>query len=392
MFLKGHFKVFTFVSVLFISVLGFSASEIFASEKDYSAPFLPCEIPVILGFEGTSLSNPFKLLLERFDICGVILFERNLPRVPDGSLNLKKLDKLCSEIRKYCPYLAIDQEGGRVQRLKDPPFMKFPAASTYETLENGTEVLRRNVRLMSEQLMRFGFNLNCAPCADLTFEGIESFIGDRSFGKSPEFIENSVKVWIETASKKGVTSVVKHCPGHGKAVGDSHSLVPIVSDSPETLKSGEPLVFKNIAQFVEKNNLKESTWFMVPHVLYSAIDNKRPASISPKVIQFIRKFIGFSGTLMTDCIAMGGLAGDPEHPRPLWERALLAKNAGCDVILCCHGTVSDQFLVLKALSIFLDMLEESGETCLSDDELTQFIEAFREKCKALPGKSKVENK
>lgn len=223
----------------------------------------------------------------------------------------------------------IDQEGGRVARLKAPEWPTFPAASAYGALHRidpdiGLEACRIGHRLIAHELREIGIRADCAPVLDLPAEGADPIIGDRAFSSDPAIVAALGKAALDGLAAGGVAGVVKHMPGHGRADADSHLALPRVA-------VGRQALDLDLAPF---KALRDAPMAMTAHVLYDVWDQDRPATVSPIIIeQIIRNEIGFDGLLMTDDLGMKALKGE------WWDKAEGSMLAGCDILLHCSGEI-----------------------------------------------------
>jgi beta-N-acetylhexosaminidase len=228
--------------------------------------------------------------------------------------------------------ILIDQEGGRVTRLKPPHWRPRPPAARFGELyaqdqERGWDACYLNARLIAHDLASLGITVDCLPVLDVPIPGAHDVIGDRAFARDPATIIALGKAQIEGLMDGGVLPVMKHIPGHGRAGADSHLALPRVSASAEELSASD---------FVTFRSLSECPIAMTAHVVYESIDPQRPATTSPKVIRdVIRGEIGFNGLLMSDDLSMKALDG------PLSVRAKAALFAGCDLVLHCNGDMDE---------------------------------------------------
>lgn len=235
--------------------------------------------------------------------------------------------------------IFIDQEGGRVARLKPPEWPAFPAAARYGALygrdpEAGLEACSLGHRLMAAELAALGIHADCAPCLDLPAPGADPIIGDRAFGRYPETVIALGRAAMEGLHEGGVASVIKHAPGHGRADVDSHLALPRVGASVAALAS----------DFAPFTALRDAPMAMTAHVVFSEIDDGAPATQSPRVIgEVIRGNIGFDGLLMTDDLGMKALTGS------WWQKAEKAFAAGCDVVLHCSGVLAEMEALAGAI-------------------------------------------
>ena len=268
---------------------------------------------------------------------GFILFARNC-------LNPNQLKNLISELKITVHdgdvLLLIDQEGGRVARLGPPNWPKRPAASIFARLaeENvalACEALDLNARLMAQDLRALGINVNCAPVLDIFQRESDPIIGDRSFGHNVEQVSVLGKVFCKSLLKGGILPVIKHIPGHGRAIVDSHKAMPLVDTPWNELSNSDFVPFKN---------LSDMPFAMTAHILYRDIDPKNLVTVSVKVIEeVIRKEILFEGFLITDDLSMNALEGT------LTERTRSSLSAGCDAVLHCNGKMEEMIEIASAV-------------------------------------------
>jgi len=266
---------------------------------------------------------------------GFILFQRNC----ETPAQVKKLvaDLRACVDRPDAPVL-IDQEGGRVARLRPPHWPEFPAAKVYADLyaqdpERGLEAAQLGGRLIAAELSALGITVDCAPVLDVPQPGADPIIGDRAFGPDVHTIVHTAKAFMEGMKAGGVAAVIKHVPGHGRALVDSHKDLPRVDASLEDLAA---------VDFAPFRALHMAPWAMTAHVVYTALDAARPATTSPVVIEeVIRRQIGFRGVLLSDDLSMKALSGD------FSQRAEASLEAGCDVALHCNGDMEEMQAVAQ---------------------------------------------
>jgi beta-N-acetylhexosaminidase len=284
---------------------------------------------VIFGCGGPRLSHEEKRFFAAAQPLGFILFARNVDTPAQVSALTAEL-RACVG-RADAPIL-IDQEGGRVQRLRPPHWRLAPPAAQFAALaqrspERAVEAVRLNARLMAADLADLGITVDCAPVLDVPQPGAHSIIGDRAFGDTPAQVANLGRAMAEGLLSGGILPVIKHMPGHGRPTVDSHVDVPVVEAS---------LVELEAVDFAPFKALNDMPWAMTAHVIYTALDRAAPASISAGVIATaIRGTIGFDGVLLSDDIGMGALAGS------FAERARAVLAAGCDVVLHCSGDLAE---------------------------------------------------
>lgn len=300
----------------------------------------PSTKAVITDTETTSLNEEEKALFREQVPYGFILFQRHC----ESPEQVKRLIGEMYEVTQadWLPVL-IDQEGGRVARCKPPHWRKYPAAKFFADmyLENPDKAVRAsylNSYLLGAELSRLGITVNCAPLADIPIEGSDDIIGDRAFGTSPEPIIALARAQAEGLMAAGVLPILKHIPGHGRALVDSHKDLPLVDASLEVLRENDFQPFKA---------LNDLPFGMTAHITYEAVDAEYPATLSPKVLKLIRDEIGFDGLLMGDDLEMKALHTGAFGAMP--EIALRSIEAGCDLVLHCNGTFEDRKAVLEAV-------------------------------------------
>ena len=282
----------------------------------------------IYGFEGPALSNDERAFFRDIEPAGFILFRRNCE-------NPEQLQRLTISLRELSGRddlpILIDQEGGRVARMRPPEWPAFPAADRFAQLyraapSSAIEAARANARALGAMLRSVGINVNALPLLDVRQEGASDIIGDRALGSEPMQVAALGRAVLDGLASTGVVGIVKHIPGHGRALVDSHHELPIVTASAEELEIDlEPF-----------ERLASAPMGMMAHVVYTAWDAERPASQSQVVIaDVVRQRIGFDGFLMSDDSNMNALKGTPG------ERAAACVAAGCDVALPCNGVLAD---------------------------------------------------
>jgi beta-N-acetylhexosaminidase len=279
--------------------------------------------PAIIGIAGPVLSPDERALIREHAPRGIILFSRNIE-------NTSQLSDLNVELKSLLPpdgILMVDQEGGRVARLRPPHWPALPPAGTLRT---GAEAYEHG-RALGAMVRAAGFTMTAAPVLDLSIEGANGIIGDRAITGGPEQVALLGGEIARGIMDEGVLPVIKHIPGHGRALLDSHLALPRVAVNDE----------EDHLPFIRNRHLP---WAMTAHIVYDQWDNENPGTISPIVIeQVIRRKIGFTGQLMSDDLAMHALTGTPK------ERALAALAAGCDVALYCPGDSAGNRQILEAL-------------------------------------------
>ncbi|EPX85906.1 Beta-glucosidase-related glycosidase [Rubellimicrobium thermophilum DSM 16684] len=273
----------------------------------------------ILGVGGTALDPWERGFLREADPWGFILFARNVEDPPQ----LRSLTaSLRDTVGREAPIL-IDQEGGRVQRLRPPHWRDWRPA--LEQMEAAVDPLRaqwiRN-RLIAAELREVGIDVNCAPLADLVEDETHPVLRNRLYGRDVETVVAAARACAEGLLAGGVLPVLKHIPGHGRARVDSHLELPRVHARRERLEERDFVPFRALADL---------PLGMTAHIVLSAIDPSRPCTTSPEAIRLIREEIGFDGLLMSDDIGMEALSGS------MAERTRAALAAGVDLVLHCKG-------------------------------------------------------
>ena len=293
----------------------------------------------IYGCAGLQLTDNERAFFADSDPWGFILFGRNIE-------NPAQVSALTSELRdltgRDVPVL-IDQEGGRVARLRPPHWRSYPAGRRYGEIyarspDEGLEAARLGARLIAAELRAIGINVDCLPVLDLPVEGAHDVIGDRAYGVTPEPVVALARAAAEGLLEGGVLPVIKHIPGHGRAGVDSHLGLPRVGTDVKTLDRTDFAPFKALA---------DMPLAMTAHVVYEAIDAAAPATTSRKVIaDIIRGIIGFDGLLMSDDLSMQALSGT------LADRTRASLKAGCDLVLHCNGSMAE----MEAVAVEVPML------------------------------------
>ena len=287
----------------------------------------------VVGIEGTELTPAEAKLMLTHQPAGIILFGRNI----EGALSLARL---IGDLREVLPpggQLMVDQEGGRVARLRPPDWTMQPAAGLVGAIYDvdhaaGLRLAWLTGALIGVECREAGFDVVCAPVLDLLVAGATSAIGDRAYGPDPDRVSALAQSMADGLLSAGIQPVGKHIPGHGRARVDSHDELPFVG-------ADEDLT-PDIDVFTQCANLP---WMMTAHIIYAGLDPARPATLSPKIIEeLIRGDIGFDGVLISDDLAMGALSGTPG------ERVKASIAAGCDLALHCSGRMKDNEAVLKA--------------------------------------------
>ena len=292
--------------------------------------------PAIFGMTGVTLTDTERAFFKECDPAGYILFARNC----ENPAQLRALTDSLREIHGRDRLLiSIDQEGGRVARLRPPEWSHFPAgeafANLYQTAPaSAIEAARLNAYAMGLELAEMGITVDFHPPLDVRQEGAHDVIGDRAFGGEPKQVAALGRATLDGLAKAGVAGCIKHMPGHGRSMCDTHKELPKVTASDEELEW-------DITPF---RTLSDAPVGMTGHLLFTAWDEENPATLSPYIIgEIIRKRIGFDGLLLTDDIDMQALDGTVP------ERSAKAISAGCDVVLNCWAKVPDMEETVKQL-------------------------------------------
>lgn len=289
----------------------------------------------IYGCSGTALTDDERAFYAQAQPWGFILFGRN---VVDRDQVRRLVNDLRATVNDPKAPVLIDQEGGRVARLKSPHWKDRPPAARFGALhdiaaETAQEAAYLHARLIAHDLFDLGINVDCMPVLDVPIEGANDVIGDRALSHDRAVVVDLGRALIEGLKDGGVLPVMKHVPGHGRAMADSHLALPRVATPREELSHTDFVPFRGLAS---------CPMAMTAHVVYEAIDPKRPATTSPRVVkEVIRGEIGFEGLLMSDDLSMKALDG------PLAARAKAAQFAGCDIVLHCNGGMDEMRDVAK---------------------------------------------
>lgn len=286
-------------------------------------------LAAIFGCAGLTLTAEEKSFYRDCDPVGFILFARNV-ETPDQIRRLTH--ELRETIQREDAPILIDQEGGRVARLKPPHWRQPPPAEIFGRMHAkdtaaGIEAARLNAAVIGAELLDLGLTVDCLPLIDLWFDGAHDIIGDRAFSDDPEIVATLGRAAADGLIDAGVLPVIKHIPGHGRAVVDTHEALPTVETSLAELRETDFRPFKA---------LSDLPIAMTAHIVYQAIDPLFPATTSPTVIEdIIRGEMGFDGLLLSDDLSMKALKGGLE------ERARDAVAAGCDIALHCNGDMTE---------------------------------------------------
>ena len=309
--------------------------------------------PLFLGLAGLALNDDERALFRAANPAGYILFKRNV----DSPDQVRALTQSLRDLAGRDVPILIDQEGGRVARLRPPHWPEFPTGERFGLLYDkapitAIEACRLNALALAALLKDLGINVDCLPLLDVRDTQGHDIIGDRSFGAEPMVVSALGKAVLDGFKAGGICGVVKHIPGHGRARADSHLELPVVTASREELER----------DFEPFRRLADAPMAMTAHITYTALDAARCATLSPDVIDFIRQDIGFGRLLMSDDLGMHAL-GNPQsggHPpgskalQDFGARALASLDAGCDIALHCSGDFNEMRSIVEAAPVMSD--------------------------------------
>jgi beta-N-acetylhexosaminidase len=286
------------------------------------------------SFSGTTLPAEIRSLAREFDLGGVILFSRNV----ESPEQVAELTAECESLGQSMPaWVSVDQEGGRVARLKEP-FTRWPPMATLGRA--GSDALaERFARALAAEVRAAGFTLDYAPVLDIHTNPKNPVIGDRALAEQAGDVARLGRIIVRTLQEEGVAACGKHFPGHGDTSQDSHHELPLVEQPPDRLRAVEFVPFREaIAAGVQ--------FIMTAHVLVPSLDEERPATLSPRVVQAIlRNELGFDGVILSDDLEMKAISA--RHAAA--DAAVAAIGAGCDAVLICSGDADAQAATLEAL-------------------------------------------
>ena len=323
------------------------------------------ELAVILGLSGPKLTAAERTFFRDANPWAFILFARNVEN-PD------QVKRLTSDIRdtvgRNC-LIFVDQEGGRVQRLRAPHWRPYPSGAVFQNLYNqneswGKRAAYLSYRLIADDLRKVGITANCAPVLDLPTRKSDPIISDRAFGTESVQVIDIAHAAMAGLMSGGVAPVVKHIPGHGRAEVDSHKALPRIKVSRQTLERTD---------FIPFRALSDAPMAMTAHAVYES-NSRSAVTVSKKTLtELVRAAIGFNGLVMSDDLDMKALTGGLTRKT---ERALAA---GCDIALQCSGKLPDMVLVAKGASYLEHRAKERAkvaENCA--EHITEFDRDFAE--------------
>jgi beta-N-acetylhexosaminidase len=304
----------------------------------------------ISGLAGASLTPDERAFFARSQPWGFILFRRNIT----DRAQVKALTSALREaVGRHAPIL-IDQEGGRVQRMRPPEWPAYPSGRWFGQINDPlkrTALVRLGARLMAHDLREVGIDVDCLPVLDVPVAGAHDVIGDRAYAHDPDEVARMGRAACEGLLAGGVLPVIKHMPGHGRAMADSHLSLPRVAASRAELEAHDFRPFRHLA---------DMPLAMTAHVVFEALDPRSPATTSRKVFQdIIRGHLGYDGLVMTDDLSMKALSGD------FAGRARRAFAAGCDMILHCSGDMEEMAAVADAARLLKGAAKRRADIALA---------------------------
>lgn len=317
-------------------------------------------IPAIFGLSGATLTADERAFFRDADPAGYILFGRNcvdpvqLRALTDELRSLHGRDRLL---------VSIDQEGGRVARLRPPHWAGYPSGQAFERFyemapASAIEAARANATAMALELSAMGITVDYHPPLDLRVPGAHDVIGDRAFGSDPMQVAALGRAVLEGLAAGGVTGCIKHMPGHGRSDVDTHKALPTVTATAAELEA-------DIAPF---RTLNQALIGMTGHLVFTAWDTENPATLSATVIRdVIRGQIGFKGLLLTDDIDMEALGGS------IPERAARAHAAGCDIILNCWAKMDDMAGICEVLPAMSEATAARLDRALAETRIASML-------------------
>ena len=288
----------------------------------------------LAGFAGHSIPADLRALAREFDLGGIILFARNV----DSPEQVAEVAREARELVRELPlWVSVDQEGGRVARLRSP-FTLWPAMQTLGRSGDDT-LAARFARALAAELRAVGVTLDFTPVLDILTNPKNPAIGDRALAQTPEDVARLGAVIIETLQSEGIAACGKHFPGHGDTSTDSHHALPLIEHPPDRLDAVELVPFtRAISAGV--------AGIMTAHILVPSIDEERPGTLSPAIVTgLLKQKLGFGGVVFTDDIGMKAISARYTTA----EATVGALAAGCDAVLMCGDSQEAQFTALEAV-------------------------------------------
>lgn len=306
-------------------------------------------LPIIYGFSGATLTAQEIEFFKKSQPVGFILFSRNI----ESAAQVKALTKSLREVAGYDEVpILIDQEGGRVARIKPPIMKEYKPAKHFgdmalTDIEEAVEAVYENYLALGQELSALGINVDCAPVADLFFADADNVIGDRSFGSDPTIVTQLCDAACLGLMDAGVQAIVKHIPGHGRAKCDSHKELPVVTTDLKTLEKTDFRVFKALSFL--------GVWAMTAHIKFDALDSENCVTESQKAIDYIRNELGYQdNVILSDDLSMKALKGSAG------ENAVNALLAGCDLVLHCSGDMAEMEDIYALVTKLDESMDEAS--------------------------------
>jgi len=316
---------------------------------------------LIGSFAGPSIPRELRSLAREFDLGGVILFGRNIEAAEQVSEVAAEAEALGRDMPAW---VSVDQEGGRVARLKDP-FTVWPPMVTLGRA-GSEDLAARFARALAAELSAVGVTLDYAPVLDIHTNPKNPVIGDRALAESAGEVARLGRVLVRTLQESGIAACGKHFPGHGDTSTDSHFELPLVEHPPDRLRAVEFEPFR--AAIAE-----QVAFIMTAHVLVPALDENRPATLSPSIVEgLLRRELGFEGVILSDDLEMKAISARYSVP----AAAVEAIQAGCDAVLVCGGGVDLQAQTLEAL---VRAVESGAITAARLDDAWQRLKRAKER-------------
>jgi len=319
-------------------------------------------VPAIFGLASTVLTPDERAFFADADPAGYILFGRN---IENRAQVLALTDTLRAIHGRDNLFICIDQEGGRVARMKPPQWQAYPPGAVFDALydlapASAIEAARCQAEAIGIDLAEVGISADCLPLLDVRQPGAHDVIGDRALGQEPLRVAALGRAMLDGLARAGVVGTVKHIPGHGRAGADSHKELPTVTASADELET-------DLAPF---RALASAAVGMTAHVRYTAWDAENPGTLSPFVVgEVIRQRIGFGGLLLSDDLDMEALSGTVP------ERAARAIAAGCDIALNCWAKMEDMIGIAKAVPPLSPLGQQRLDHALSGTHVPQDLTA-----------------
>ena len=289
---------------------------------------------VVAGFDGHVVPAELRALAREWDLGGVVLFGRNV-EAPEQVAELAfTVEQLAQEVPLW---VSVDQEGGRVARLR-APFTEWPPMESLGR-QGDSALAERFAEALADELSAVGITLDFAPVLDVRRDGANHVIGDRALSADPAEVGRLGAVIIDTLQRHGIAACGKHFPGHGDARADSHDELPVIEHPPERIREWDMAPFRAAVS-------AEVAGVMTAHILYPALDAERPATLSRTIVRgMLRDEVGHRGLIVTDDLEMGAIT----HAHTVERAAVSAIDAGCDTLLLCGGSIERHASVVEAL-------------------------------------------